>query len=130
MNVFWPNHLKYQGNFNAILTLDYCTAHDMRQFFLPTRIGIKFLTSKITSRHKPTDMVIISSLEVGYKFLYLRKLLKMFDTPSGFERAAVARRRKIRGYGGIEYGGKPHLLEFMMMLQKVWNGDYGKYVSD
>ena len=28
MYVFWPHHLKYQGNVNDIPTLDNCTAHD------------------------------------------------------------------------------------------------------
>ena len=30
MNVYWPHHLKYQGNINAVLTLDNCTAHDTK----------------------------------------------------------------------------------------------------
>ena len=51
MNVFWPHHLNYQGNFNAILTLENFTAHDMEQFLLPTRIGIKLLPPKVASRH-------------------------------------------------------------------------------
>ena len=43
MNVFWPHHLKYQGNTNAIITLENCTANDMKEFFLTTRIGIKLI---------------------------------------------------------------------------------------
>ena len=33
MKFFRPHHLKYQVNFNAILTLDNFTVHDMKQFF-------------------------------------------------------------------------------------------------
>ena len=44
--------------------------------------------------------------------------------------AAVARKRQGRGCRAIEYGGTPHLLDCMMMLQKFWNGNNGKYVSD
>ena len=65
MNDFWPHHLKYQGNVNAIITLDNFTAHDIKQFFLPTRLGIKFLPPKVPSCHKPADMGIIASLKVG-----------------------------------------------------------------
>ena len=36
-------NLKYQGNVNAILTLENCTAHDMKKVFLLIHIGIKFL---------------------------------------------------------------------------------------
>ena len=35
MNLFWPHHLKYQGNVNAILTLENGTFHDMRFFAYP-----------------------------------------------------------------------------------------------
>ena len=101
MNVFWPHHLKYQVNVNDILTLDNCTAHEMKQFCLPTRLGIKFLPPKVTSHHQPADMGIISSLKVGYKNLFLWKLLEIFETPGGFERAAVARKGQIRGFRGV-----------------------------
>ena len=49
MNVFWPHHLKYQVNFNAILTLENFTAHDMKQFFLPTHLGIKLMPTKVNN---------------------------------------------------------------------------------
>ena len=46
-------------------------------------------------------MGIIESLKVEYKALYLWKLLEFFDTPGGFERAAVTRKRQRRVYRGI-----------------------------
>ena len=90
MNVFWKYNLKYQGNANAILTLENCTAHEIKQFFLPNHIGIKFLPLKVTIFHQPADMGIIASLKVGYKALYLWKQLEIFDTPGGFETSSVA----------------------------------------
>ena len=93
--------LKYQGNINSILTLDNCTAHDIKHFCLPTRIGIKFLPQKVTCPHQQADMGIIASFKVGYKVLCLWKLLEIFDTPGGFEKAAVARKRQLRGCRGI-----------------------------
>ena len=65
MNVFWPHHLKYQGYVNAIITLDNSTSHDMKQFCLNIRLGNKFLTPKVNSRHQPADIGIIASLKVG-----------------------------------------------------------------
>ena len=102
----------------------------MTHFYLYTHLGIKFLLQKVTSWYQPADMRIIASLKVGYKALYIQKLLGFFDTPGGFERAAVARKRKRRGWRGIEYGDKPHLLGCIIMLQQVYNGGDGKYVSD
>ena len=96
MNTFWPHQLKYQGNVNSILTLDNCTAHDMKPFLLPNCLGIKSLPPNVTSRHQPGDMGMIESLKVGYKSWYLRKLLECFDTPGGFDRAAIARKQKRR----------------------------------
>ena len=93
---FGKYSLKYQENFNAIITLDNCTAHDTKQFCLPTLIGIKFLPPKVTSCHQPDDMGIIEPLKSGYKALYLWKILEFFDTPDGFERVTVSRKRQRR----------------------------------
>ena len=65
MNLFCPHHLKYQRNANAILTLKNFTSRDIKQFCLPTHIGIKLLQQKFTSRHQLFDMGIIVFLEVG-----------------------------------------------------------------
>ena len=78
MSFFWGHHLKYQANVNAIPTLDNCTADDMKQFFFPTPLGMKFLPPIVTSHHQPSDMGIIASLKVGCKALYLRKILEFF----------------------------------------------------
>ena len=106
----------------------HCPRHET--VFLPTCIGLKLLPPKFTSLHQTADMGIIVSLKVGYKALYLWKILENFDTPVGFESVAVARRQQRRGCRGIEHGDKPHLLYCMMMLLQVWNGDDGNYVSD
>ena len=64
-------------------------------------------------------MGIIAYLNVEYKALYLRKLMEFFDTPGGFERATVAIKRQRKGFRGIGYGGKQHLLDSTIMLQQV-----------
>ena len=97
MNVFLSHNLNYQVNYNAITTLENCTVHEMKQFCIPTRLGVKLLPPKFTSRNQPSDMGTISSLKLGYKALYLQKLLENIDTPGGFERAAVARKRQRGG---------------------------------
>ena len=97
MNFFWPHHLKYLGTVDDILTVENFTFHDMKQFCSPTCIGIKLMSPKVTCRHQPADMGIISSLKVGYKSLCIRKLLEIFDTPGVFERAAVVRKVQRRG---------------------------------
>jgi len=129
-NVFWPEHLKENGHVNAILILDNCSAHKIDISKISSKITIKFLPPNVTSRHQPADMGMIASLKTGYKSLYLRQLLEIFDNPGGYEQAAVNRGRQRRGQKGIQYGGKPHILDCMTMIKHIWNGDVGgKYVS-
>ena len=99
--MFGPHHLKYQGNVSAIINLDSSTAHDIKQFLFPTLIGIKLLSPKVTSSHPPADMGIMTYIKVGYKAFYLWNLLEVFDTPVGFKRAAVSRKRQRREFRGI-----------------------------
>ena len=39
-------------------------------------------------------MEVITPLKVGYKAIYIQKILIFFDTPDGFERAAVPRKQE------------------------------------
>ena len=34
-----------------------------------------------------------------------------------------------RGIRGIEYGGKPHILDWMGILKEVGDGDESKYIT-
>ena len=74
-------------------------------------------------------MGMIAALKAGYKYLYLRKLLAIFDAPQIFERYAVQGADQRRGKKGIEVGGNPHLFYYMIMIKFVWDGIDGRYVS-
>ena len=127
--MFWTRHLIENGDVNTILILDNCTVHDIDQSRLPNRLFIKFFPLNVTNRHQPADMGMIAALKAGYKSLYQKKLLAIFDAPQGFECAAVQRAQRRRGQKGIEVGGKPHLLDCMIMIKYIWDGIYGRYVS-
>ena len=128
-NVFWPEHLQENGHVNAILILDNCSAHKIDISKISKKITIKFLPPNVTSRHQPTDMGMIAALKTGYKALFLRQLLEIFDVPGGYEQAAVCRARQKKGQKGIQYGGKPHILDCMTMIKQVWDGGDGRYIS-
>jgi hypothetical protein len=74
-------------------------------------------------------MGIIASLKVGYKLSMLETLLAIFDVEGGYEKAAEARRRQKRGYNGLQYRGKAHVLDAMNLLDNIWIQD-GKYASE
>lgn len=128
-SVFWPEHLRKHGDVNAILILDNCSAHNIDMSRIPARLTIKFLPPNVTSRHQPADMGMIAALKAGYKAMFLRYLLDIFDKEGGFEAAAVSRARQRRGCRGVQHGGKPHILDCMFMLKDVWGGRTGRYVS-
>ena len=76
-------------------------------------------------------MGMIASLKVGYKAMFLRYLLDIFDKEGGFKVAAASRARQRRGCRGLQHGAKPHLLDCMTMLKDIfiWGGRSGRYVS-
>jgi hypothetical protein len=127
-SVFWPFHLRTQGDVKALLLLDNCTAHDINTSDIPDRLLIIFLPPNMTSMHQPADMGMIATLKVGYKMQLLAKLLAIFDIEGGYEAAYNARMRQRMGCRGINYGGKPHLLDVMTILFLLWEGD-GKYAT-
>ena len=122
--------MKENGHVNAILILDNCSAHKIDISKISSKITIKFLPPNMMSRHQPADMGMIAGLKTGYKALFLRQLLQICDVPGGYKQAAVCRARQKRGHKGIQYGGKPHILDCIMtMLKQVWDGGEGRYVS-
>ena len=114
---------------NAILILDNCFAHKIDISKISSKITIKFLPPNVTSRHQPADMGMIAALKTGYKALFLRQLLEIFDVPGGYEQAVVCRVRQKKGQRGIQYGGKPHILDCMTMIKQVWDGVDERYIS-
>ena len=122
---------KVIGDVNAILILDNCSAHNIDMSNIPPRLTIKFLPPDVTSRHQPADMgMIAAALKVGYKAMFLRYLLDIFDKEGGFKAAAASRALQRRGCRGLQHGGKPHILDCMVMLKDVWGGTSGRYVTN
>ena len=115
-NVFWPAHLKRHGHVNCILLLDNFSGHNVDISKFSPRLTILFLPPNVTCKHQPADMGMIASLKVGYKSLYLKNLLEIFDNEGGYEEAARLRKQQKRGMKGILFGGKPHILDCMQML--------------
>ena len=132
LHCFWPHHRSRHGDSHCILLLDNFSAHEkiLGDSQLPKKLHLLFFPPKCTSFLQPADMGMIASLKLGYKSLYLRILLDIFDCDGGYEQAAVRRSKQKRGCKGVHYGGKPHILDCMEMLVKVWEGKDGKYVSD
>ena len=83
-NVFWPAHVHRNGEVNAILILDNCSAHNIDFSTISKHLTVKFLPPNVTSRSQPADMGMINSLKLGYKSNYLRTLLRIFDTDGGY----------------------------------------------
>jgi hypothetical protein len=89
LKVFWPFHLKYNGNVPAILLLDNCSVQtNMDASLLPRNLEIEYFQENVTNTHQPADMGIIASLKVGYKLSMLETLLAIIDVEGGYEKAA------------------------------------------
>jgi hypothetical protein len=130
LHVFWPYHLKEQGDVPACLLFDNCAVQSNLDFtLLPRNLDIDYFPVNVTNRHQPADMGIIASLKVGYKLSMLEMLLTIFDVEGGYQQAAAARARQTRGCRGLQYGGKAHILDAMVLLDNIWGRD-GKYAAE
>ena len=69
-------------------------------------------------------MGMIAALKFGYKTLFLRYLLEIFDTQGGFEEDARRRACQQPVQKGIQYGGKPYVLYCIIILKEVWDGKF------
>jgi hypothetical protein len=129
-NVFWPFHLKENGDVPAILLLDNFSGQtNLDKSSLPRNLEIMYFPENVTNKHQPADMGIIASLKVGYKISMLEMFLAIFDVEGGYENAAAARRHQKPGCKGLQYGGKAHVLDAMNLLDNIWGKD-GKYASE
>ena len=119
----WHEH-KHGSATKALLLLDNCGAHKLDAgTLLPPWLNIVFLPENMTSRMQPADMGMIAALKVGYKTTMLKKLLEIFDMPGGYERAAAIRKKMKPGLRGLDFGGKPHVLDAMNIVQDLWTKD-------
>jgi hypothetical protein len=70
-------------------------------------------------------MGIIASLNVGFfqafKQQLLLKYLSIFEIDSRYEAAAKQRMKMKRGCKGVEYGGKPYLLDTIKIIDSIWS---------
>jgi hypothetical protein len=66
-------------------------------------------------------MGIIASLKVGFKQQLLLKNLVIFEMDGGYEAAAKQRMKMKRGYKGVDYDGKPCLLDTMKIHDSIWS---------
>jgi hypothetical protein len=124
LKVFWPWHVRTHGDVWGILLLDNCSAHHgLNEDNLPRKLSIIFFPANLTNRHQPCDMGIIAGVKVGYRLILLKTLLAIFDEKDGYEKAAKSRKKQPRGTKGVEYGGKPTVLDAMNMVLQVWNND-------
>jgi hypothetical protein len=123
-NVFAPFCFKLFGSQKCILLLDNCPAHEgISDWKTQSNIIVKFLPPNLTSAYQPADQGIISSLKLGYKLTLLHNLLDICDDPVAYAAAKTAGNHMKKGCKGISFGGKPHILDAMNILKRLWEGN-------
>ena len=127
-NIFWPGHLEHNGNVNDILLFDNCTSHDINVNCISYRLFVIFLPPNVTIWHQQSDMGMIALSNIGHKYLYLRKLLGIFDTLGTFNWEGTQQKLQRRGLRGIQYVGKTHMFYCMFVLKLVWYVNYGGHI--
>ena len=107
---------------HVILLLDNCPAHKVNlQGVNGKYIHIVFFPPNLTCWHQPADMGIIQSLKTGYKGNLLETLLQICDDPVLYQQAITLGAAAKRGQKGLMHASKPHLIDAMLILLKVWN---------
>ena len=91
----------------CVLLLDNLSAHKLsdEEFYVleEHNVFISFLPPNPTRKIQPSDMVMIASLEVGYKMLMLNQLLDLFYEEGGFELAGERRKLQRAGCKGLSF---------------------------
>ena len=72
-------------------------------------------------------MGISSSIKVGYKVTLLEQIISIFCIEGRHLRTYAKRKNKNKGHKGIEFGGRPHLLDAMIIMKPIWEDNEGKY---
>lgn len=77
-NVFWPFHLKENGDVPTILLLDNFSGQtNLNKRSLPQNLEKVYFPEKVTNKHQPADIGTIANLKVGYKVSMLEMLLSI-----------------------------------------------------
>ena len=122
LNLFWPDHLRTEGSVNEMIFLEKCSAHtfsDKEKPKLPKQLFILFLPPNVTNKHQSADTSMISRIKVANKVTLLDQLLSIFYIKGVCLRSNKKRNNKNRGYKGIDFYGKPHLLDAMIILKHI-----------
>ena len=82
---FWPEHINKNGDLNAVLIIDNSLVHSIDVSKLFTCLIIKVLPPNVKNKNQPSDMGMIAALKVGYKSLFLRNFLEIFDSLCGYK---------------------------------------------
>jgi hypothetical protein len=124
-DVFVPHVRKVHGDVWVVLILDNCPAHPCNDVdkFHHHKVFIIFLPKNMTSRFQPADMGMISALKKRYKSIYLRKLVSLCDDDEAYATAKRLGMGMQSGTAGLAYANKPHILDAMEILHKIWNDD-------
>ena len=69
MNLFWSEHIKYNGNVLAFLILGRFTSNKIDMSSIYKYFFIKNIMKNATNKHQTEYMEIIASMKVGYKAL-------------------------------------------------------------
>jgi hypothetical protein len=101
-NVFAPFCFRRWGDKKVILILDNCPCHmNIPLESIPKNVVPVFLPENLTSRHQPCNLGIIAQLKLGYRTVYLEKLLMICDSVDLYEQAVALRNRTRDGCKGI-----------------------------
>ena len=118
---------------NAMPLLETFSSHnlcDEEKSKLPNHIFVSFLPPNVTNTGQPADMGIISSIKVGYKVTLIQQLLYNFDTEGVYLWEYTKRRKKYIGCKGVDFGGKPDLIDAMIILKHIWEENECKYIPE
>lgn len=146
LQVFWPHFVHKHGDVPCLLLCpsNISKLHlDSPNTSLPSNLHLFPFSHAIPAnfphphhtyqhQHKqfdPARLGIITALKIGYKSTLLEKLLAIFDVEGGFEQAARQRSRQKRGCKGIDFAGKPHILDAMIILDSIWSNPRGNFAS-
>ena len=74
----------------------------------------------MTNTHQPDEMVMIFRIKVGYKVTLIEQILYIFDIEGVYLRTYAKKKKQKRGCKIIDFDGKPHLIDAMIIMKPIW----------